>query len=184
MIIGICGKIASGKSEVLKVLAKRGYYCIDADDIVHSLYKKGGVGAKKVSAYFGRKFLNKDGSVNRAKLRDEVFMNDDERKYLENLIHPEVYGEIELLLKRTRKRKIAIEAVYFDVDFLNDFVDELWWVERPREDILKVLVEERGFDSELAEKVIDLIEKPEKVDLVIENDGYTLMMINKKTPDD
>jgi len=169
MIIGIQGKIASGKSEVLKILGQRGYYCIDADKIVHDLYKSGGVGAKKVEAYFGRKFLKKDGAVDRVKLRNEVFANDDERRYLENLIHPEVHAEIERLLKRTKKRKIAIESIYFDPDFLDDFVDELWWVERPRSECLRVLVEERVFSEELAEKVLDLIEKPENFDLVVKN---------------
>lgn len=171
MIFGICGKIASGKSEVMKILKKEGFYCIDADKIVHDLYKSGAVGAKKIAAYFGKKFLNKDGSVNRSKLRQEVLNNVDERKYLENLIHPEVYAEIERLLARTSKRKIAIEMVYFDQNFLNDFVDKLIWVERPMEKILKVLVKDRGLKPDMAQKMANLVEKPARVDLVISNDG-------------
>lgn len=171
MILGICGKIASGKSEVMKILKKDGFYCIDADKIVHDLYKSGAVGAKKIAAYFGKKFLNKDGSVNRNKLREEILKNVDERKYLENLIHPEVYAEIERLLSRTRKRKIAIEMVYFDQNFLNDFVDKLIWVERPMEKILRVLMKDRGFKPEMAEQIANLVEKPARVDLVISNDG-------------
>ena len=66
---------------------KQGFYCIDADKIVHDLYKSGGVGANKIAIYFGKQFLDSDGSVDRKKIRDEVFHNDDERKYLENLIH-------------------------------------------------------------------------------------------------
>lgn len=171
MIFGICGKIASGKSEVMKILKKEGFYCIDADKIVHDLYKSRATGAKKIAAYFGKKFLNKDGSVNRSKLRQEVLNNVDERKYLENLIHPEVYAEIERLLARTRKRKIAIEMVYFDQNFLNDFVDKLIWVERPMDRILKVLVKDRGLKPEMAQKMANLVEKPARVDLIIVNNS-------------
>ncbi len=171
MILGITGKIASGKSEVLKILKKKGFYAIDADKIVHDLYKAGASGAIKVAAYFGKKFLNNDGSVNRKKLRDEVFNNDDERKYLENLIHPEVYSEIEELLGKHKDRDVAIEAVYFDANFLNDFVNKLIWVERDEDKILNTLMNDRGFDLEMAKKLVSLIEKPGDVKLILENNS-------------
>ena len=169
MILGITGKIASGKSELLKILKKKGFYTIDADKIVHDLYKAGAPGALKIAIYFGKKFLNDDGSVNRKKLRDEVFNHDDERKYLENLIHPEVYREIEELLGKHKGRDIAIEAVYFDANFLNDFVNKLIWVERDEDKILNTLTEERGFAMEMAKKLISLIVKPDDVKLILEN---------------
>ncbi len=171
MILGITGKIASGKSELLKILKNNGFYTIDADKIVHDLYKSGASGALKVAAYFGKKFLNKDGSVNKEKLRDEVFQNDDERKYLENLIHPEVYREVEDLLVKYKGKNIAIESVYFDSDFLDDFVDKLIWVERDEDKILKTLTEERGFSLGLAKKIISLFMKPEKLSNVLKNNS-------------
>ena len=161
MILGITGKIASGKSEVLKILKKQGFYCIDADKIVHYLYKSGGVCANKIATYFGEKFLN----------NDEVFQNDDERKYLENLIHPEVFSGINDLIGRHKGKDIVIEAVYFDTDFLDDFVDKLIWVDRSEDKIMQILLEDRGFDEILAKKLGNLIEKPNKIDFIFENDG-------------
>lgn len=171
MIIGVCGKIASGKSEIMKILKKKGFYCIEADKIVHDLYKSGGVGAKKIAAYFGEGFLKKDGSVDREKLRNVVFNDDDERKMLENLIHPEVYAEIQRILPGVKAKNVAIESIYFDHSFLEDFVDKILWVERPIGDIKKVLIEERGFFEGLAIKLIHLIERPREVDFIIENSG-------------
>lgn len=171
MIIGVTGKIASGKSEVLKVLGERGFYCIDADKIVHDLYKSEGSGAKVIAAVFGKKFLVKDGSVDRVKLRDIVFANEAKLKLLNDVIHPLVYEEISLLTKKNEGKDIAIEATYFDPNFLEDFVDKLIWVERPESEILKVLVEERGFPPELAVKVCNNVEKPVNVDFVLKNDG-------------
>ena len=62
MILGITGKIASGKSEVLKILAEKDFFVIDADKVVHNLYKKNGVGSKIVSDVFGDKYLNTSDS--------------------------------------------------------------------------------------------------------------------------
>lgn len=182
MILGVCGKISSGKSEVMKILKKKGFSLIDADKIVHDLYKKNAVGAKKIAAYFGRQFLRADGSVNREKLRDIVFNDDDDRKMLENLIHPEVYAEIQRLLPKLHGKNVAIESVYFDQGFLGDFVDKILWVERPEAEIERVLVNERGFGHAMAKKLIDLIQKPAKVDFVINNYG-SLQDLAKKVVD-
>lgn len=152
MIIGITGKIASGKSRLMKEYEKRGFYCIYADKIVHDLYVSGGSGAKVISAVFGEKFLNKDGSVDRVKLRDMVFADEAKLKLLNDVIHPLVYEEISDLVKKNEGKNIAIEATYFDPNFLEDFVDEVVLVERPKEEIIKCLVEERGFTEEMAEK--------------------------------
>lgn len=152
MIIGITGKIASGKSRLMKEHEMRGFYCIYADKIVHDLYVSGGSGAKVISAVFGEKFLNKDGSVDRVKLRDVVFADEAILKLLNDVIHPLVYEEISNLVKKNEGKNIAIEATYFDPNFLEDFVDEVVLVERPKEEIIKCLVEERGFTEEMAEK--------------------------------
>lgn len=171
MIIGITGKIASGKSRLMKEYEKRGFYCIYADKIVHDLYVSGGCGSKVISAVFGEKFLNKDGSVDRVKLRDVVFADEAKLKLLNDVIHPLVYEEISDLVNKNEGKNIAIEATYFDPNFLEDFVDELIWVERPEVEILKVLTGERGFSPELAAKVYNNIEKPAEVDLELKNDG-------------
>lgn len=157
MIIGITGKIASGKSRLMKEYEKRGFYCIYADKIVHDLYKKGGVGAKVIEAVFGKKFLMKDGSVDRIKLRDLVFTDENKLKLLNDVIHPLVYEEISLLTKQNEAKDIAIEATYFDPNFLEDFVDEVVCVERPKEEIIKCLMEERGFTDEMAESAWALL---------------------------
>lgn len=174
MILGVCGKIASGKSEILKILKKRGFYCINADKIVHDLYQSGKAGAKRIEAVFGGKFLSEDGSVDRMKLRDAVFADENKLKLLNDIIHPLVYEEIAgILAKHGNSADVAIEAVYFDENFLNDFVDKLMWVERPKEKIIKTLIGERGFSQELAEKAYDLIGKPsdETIDFLVENNS-------------
>ncbi len=171
MIFGICGKIASGKSEAMKVFKSKGFYCIDADKIVHDLYLAGGEGAKRIAAVFGNEFLNDVGSVDRRKLRSEVFSDLNKLKLLNNVIHPVVYEKISELLANTAKEKIAIEAVYFDENFLGDLVDKVVWIDRPKGEIINTLINERGFTQEIAENIYSFVELPLRVDFFVRNDG-------------
>src|SRR3990167_11346783 len=99
MIVGVIGQIASGKSEVIKIFKKKGFFCLDADKIVHDLYQANGEGSKRVAAVFGEKFLDSRGAVNRIMLRNEVFADENKLKLLNNIIHPIVFEEIVKLLR-------------------------------------------------------------------------------------
>lgn len=170
MIVGVMGKIASGKSEIMRIFEEKGFFCIDADRIVHDLYQADGEGSKRIAAVFGDDFVDSSGAVDRVALRNEVFADENKLKLLNNIIHPIVFEEIINILSR-KKENVAIEAVYFDQNFLDDFVDKLIWVERPMEEIRRILLNQRNFPSELVDFAIDSIKKPKEVDLVVNNVG-------------
>ena len=113
-ILGVCGYIGSGKSEVLSVLEDEGWFVIDADKVVHDLYKPDASGQRKISDFFGNEFLRSDGSVNRSKLRKVVFEDVKKLKILNALIHPLVFSEIGRILDGVENDRVAIEAVYFE----------------------------------------------------------------------
>lgn len=171
MILGITGKIASGKTEVMKVFEKSGFDCIYADKIVHELYKSGGEGAKKIENVFGNEFINKDKSVNRKKLRNLVFNNPKKLEILNKTIHPLVFKKIRILLNEMEGENIAIESVYLDFNSFDGLIDKIIWIERPVEEILKVLINEREFSEDLAKKAAKFITKPNKVDFIVKNEG-------------
>jgi dephospho-CoA kinase len=171
MILGISGKTASGKSEVMKILKKMKFCCIDADKITHEVYKKGEKGAKIIANHFGKHFLDKNGEVNRVKLRNFILSDPKKIKTLNRLIHPIIHKEIEKLIKKSKNKNIAIEAVYFDVNGLLKSVDNVIWVERNEKKIKLVLQKERKLSKLESEIIFDLIEKPKKVDFVLKNNG-------------
>lgn len=168
MIIGIAGKIASGKTEVLNILKEKGFQCINSDEIVHELYKNGNKGQKEIRKIFGEKFLLDNGDVNRVLLRELVFSNLEELNKLNSLIHPLVSDEINNV---NLSGNVAIEAAYFDEKHLGKLVDEILFVERNDEEIKKVLMNDRGFSDEIADGVLKFYRKPSKIDFVIENKG-------------
>jgi dephospho-CoA kinase len=86
--VGLTGGLASGKSTVAGRLRENGISVLDADLIVHDLYREGSEGARAVAEAFGPDFLAADGSVDRRKLSAHVFHDPASLARLNALIHP------------------------------------------------------------------------------------------------
>ena len=88
LIIGLTGGIGSGKSTVTKYFEQLGVPVIDADIITRELVRPGEDALKEIEAHFGPDIIQTDGQLNRAWLRARIFDNADERKALEDILHP------------------------------------------------------------------------------------------------
>ncbi len=88
--IGLTGGIATGKSTVSKQFAKLGVPIIDADEIAHALVEPGEPALKLIIQTYGSEMCQSDGRLNRAKLRDKIFADEQERKRLEAILHPRI----------------------------------------------------------------------------------------------
>lgn len=173
MILGITGSIASGKSTALNFFCRNGFVVLDADKMVHDLYKKGAQGNILIKKHFGDEYILGNGDVDRKALRELVFSDIDKLIFLNKLIHPYVYYEIKEFLKKSYvgNKNVAIEAAYFDEDFLGKLVDKILLVKRPLKEAIAVLTEERGFKREIALNVFRFFKSPKKMDFVVGNDG-------------
>jgi dephospho-CoA kinase len=92
--IGLTGGLASGKSTVARLLARRGAVVFDADAIVRDLYLPGGEGAAAARDLFGEAVVDSVGNVDRALIAALVFADPQKRHDLEARIHPLVGREI------------------------------------------------------------------------------------------
>jgi dephospho-CoA kinase len=92
--IGLTGGIGSGKSTACEIFSEFGVPVIDADIIAHSLVEPGMPVFQAIINQFGEGIVTKDGSLDRKKLRDQIFTNETDRKKLENILHPAIYNEI------------------------------------------------------------------------------------------
>ena len=81
-IIGLTGGIGSGKSAAAKHFSDHGVSVVDADQASREVVKKGEPALSSISDYFGEEILNKDGSLDRSKLRAIVFKDEKKRKWL------------------------------------------------------------------------------------------------------
>lgn len=93
--VGLTGGIASGKSVVGEMFVALGANLIQADRISHQLMLPGQPVYNEVVRHFGGKILNRDGSVNRAKLAEIAFGQTPSSptsriEELNRLVHPAV----------------------------------------------------------------------------------------------
>lgn len=99
LVLGLTGGICSGKSTVCQIFAKNQIPIIDADSIAKSLVAPGSPQLKKIAEHFGQDILN-DGELDRLKLRGIIFSDPNEKAWLESLLHPLVYRDIQQRIKQ------------------------------------------------------------------------------------
>ena len=123
-IIGILGGICSGKSTVAAEFAKLGCKIIDADKIAHELLDEPAI-KQKIVSFFGRDILDSMGKIDRSKLANIVFADDDKLALINKMIHPPVLARIEQLIEQY-KRQPAVKAIVLDIPLLV----EVGWAKR------------------------------------------------------
>ena len=92
--VGLTGGIGSGKSTVGARFAAYGVPVLDADLIARELVEPGQPALAAIAEHFGPAILNQ-GRLDRQRLRAVVFAEPEARRWLEALLHPMVYAEMQ-----------------------------------------------------------------------------------------
>jgi dephospho-CoA kinase len=108
--VGLTGGIACGKTAVRRRLEERRIPTLDADAVVHGLLRSGTAVTRRIAESFGEGVIASDGSVDRKALGAIVFGDDEARKTLEAIVHPEVWRAIEGFFEE-RERASDLVAV-------------------------------------------------------------------------
>ena len=93
-VLGLTGGIGSGKSAAADAFAELGIETIDADHAARWVVEPGRPALEKIVDRFGDAVLLGDGQLNRAVLREHIFAELEQRKWLEKLLHPLIREEI------------------------------------------------------------------------------------------
>ncbi len=101
-IIGLTGGIGSGKSAAARHFSELGASVIDADQASREVVKKDQPAFSTIRDYFGDAILEKDGSLNRPKLRTIVFKDVEKRKWLQSLMYPITNNWIKDAIEKSR----------------------------------------------------------------------------------
>jgi dephospho-CoA kinase len=99
-IIGLTGGIGCGKSEVSRFFSELGVPVVDVDIISHQLTTKGEDTLQAIVNQFGKQVLHKNGSLNRAHLREIIFNDTEARNALEAIMHPAIFERTQIELKK------------------------------------------------------------------------------------
>jgi len=176
--VALTGNIASGKSEVARMLANLGATIIDADELSREVVQPGTPALAAIVSRWGAGVLNPDGTLNRAALRASVFANDADRAALNAIVHPEVKRRREELLAQARARHdavvIAVIPLLFEAAMERDY-DRVLLVDAPDELRLERMVRTRGIGAVEASRMmaaqIPAAQKRRHADYVIDNDA-------------
>lgn len=104
-IVALTGGIGSGKSTVSDLFRQRGIEIIDADIIARQVVEPGSDALFQLKAHFGRQILRKGGSLDRAKLRTLIFSNQQNKVWVESLMHP-------LIQQMTKQQLSAVKGAW------------------------------------------------------------------------
>lgn len=177
-LFGLTGGIASGKSAVAARLREKGVPVIDADQLARDAVAPGSAGLAEVVHAFGDGVLAADGTLDRKKLAEQVFQDDDKRKALNAIVHPIVTT---LTFQRAAELRdlgqplACYEAALIVENGVADAFRPLVVVSAPEPtQVTRACARDRAAEEDVRARIraqMPLAEKVKAADFVIENEG-------------
>ncbi|WP_343291000.1 dephospho-CoA kinase [Vibrio harveyi] len=88
-VIGLTGGIASGKTTVANLFKQQFKIdIVDADIVAREVVEPGTPGLNAIIEHFGTDIIRDDQTLDRAKLREKIFSNPEEKAWVNGLLHP------------------------------------------------------------------------------------------------
>ncbi len=175
-LIGLTGGVGSGKSTVAQMFRELGATVIDADAVAHAAYAPENPGFDAVVKEFGREYV-RNGQIDRDKLGELVFHDEDARRRLNAIVHPLV--RILMAARTVEAEANGAEVVIHDVPLLFES-----GLERVYSDVVLVYVPRalqlarlvsRGLAEDRAQAIIEsqmpIDDKRGRAQNVIDNSG-------------
>lgn len=158
--LGLTGNIASGKSEVEKILQNSGFKVIDLDKVSHKFLEN------------NSEIFNHFKTLDRKKIADIVFGDIEEKKYLENILHPMLYNFILEEFKKDYNKIVISGALLYEAGF-DKLFDKIIFVDAPYNLRLERLIKRNNLSESEARKRLDCQTDKYKncADYTIENIG-------------
>jgi dephospho-CoA kinase len=170
--IGLTGGIAAGKSEALKAFARLGAATLSADAVVHELLE-GEPLRRRLEERWGPEVVA-EGKVNRAKIGEIVFAEPEQLTWLEAQIHPLVQERTAAwLLSLPEETEVAVVEVPLMFEVGSDKVFDATVAVVTADEVRRERAAARGHAlvDEREARQLTQLEKAERADYVVENDG-------------
>lgn len=157
--LAVTGSAGSGKSFVCRRLAQLGWPVFDCDRIAREVVEPGQAAYDKMVNLFGKECVREDGTLDRAKLRNIMIHSADQRKKMEEILHPAIvtrlFEKIRMAAKNSHQ-KVAVEVpLLFELDLDQQF-DYSVTVAVSREEMIRRIVLRDKVSESSARKILDL----------------------------
>lgn len=180
--VGLTGGIACGKSTVAKMFADLGAHIVDADQIVHALYRPGQQVYIDLIKRFGSTIVKESGEIDRAKLATAAF-DGGRVEELNRIVHPAVIRRQEQWMQEIGAKEpyaiIMVEAALIFEAGVRDRFDKILVVTCKPAQKAERLAHRTGLSIAEAQAEVDRRskaqmpddEKMRRADFVIDNSG-------------
>lgn len=176
MRIAITGGIGSGKSYIANYIKSRGYKIIDTDNIAKELMKKGNSNYLNIVESFGTDILDHSEEIDRDKLRNIVFHDDEKRYLLNNITHPNIMKKA--LEESDGNGIYFIEVPLLFEEKLETYFDQSWVIDCSEKTQIRRVKDRSSLSKE---EVLDIIrcqmpreERIKKANVVINSERQDL----------
>ncbi len=173
--IALTGGIASGKSVVAALFEAHGVPVIDSDAVAREIVAPGNPALEAIRQHFGDRVLQRDGTLDRRALREQVFADPAARRDLEAITHPAIRERIQAW-SRTAAGPYQIHMIPLLVEGggRRDF-DRVLVVDCPEALQIQRVMQRDGVDANSARNILaaqaSRAERLAIADDVIVNDG-------------
>ena len=152
--IALTGGIACGKSSVSQIFKKLGVPIIDLDVIAREVVIPDTKGLGELVSNFGNTILNSDKSLNREALRQQLFDNPDNKKLIEEILHPIILEKMQMDIQKLNTHLVVIEVPLLVEQNLSALFDRAIVVDCSERNQLKRLLKRENMDEKLAKTII------------------------------
>lgn len=175
MIIGLTGGIGSGKTAVSDSFESLGIDVVDADLASRVVVQKGKPCLLKIAQHFGEDILTKEAELDRAKLREIIFKSEEEKNWLESLLHPAIANQIQDELNASKSPYTILVSPLLLETNQKDFCSKVLAVDVPVETQVERTLKRDGVSKAQVQAIINSqISRNDRLNLadeVIVNDG-------------
>ncbi|MFD1672735.1 dephospho-CoA kinase [Agrilactobacillus yilanensis] len=182
-VLGLTGSIATGKSTVSQIFKSYGFPVVDADIIAHEVVAPGTPGLKNIVENFGPEILQADGQLDRKKLGQIVFADENKRQLLNrlngHLIRQEIFKQV-ADLRAQKQPLIILDIPLLYESHYEEYTDGVMVAYVPEALQIKRLMARDGYNETDArhriESQINIEEKRQLADFYTDNSGDIEML--------
>ena len=173
LVVGIMGYSGSGKSTLTNEFEKLGAFVIDADKIGKDILKVGSDGLKKVVELFGEDILLSDKSLNRKKLGEIVFSDEEKLNLLNSVTWNAINEEIKKRVNENKDKVVIIDcALLYKITAYN-LCNQVIFLNIPEEILIERIVKRDNISYDTAKNRLERQKDSEfikKATIVLDNE--------------
>ncbi len=151
MKIGITGTIASGKTSVSILFRRMGFCVFNADQYAKMTTHASNPYFKQLITILSEEVLDDSGDINRQKMADIIFHDEEKRKQVNAIVHPYVIEGMQRFFENHKDQKIIFAEIplLFEAN-MKEYFDKILVVSCSKETAIKRMKEDRNYSEEQA----------------------------------